>query len=107
MLTGPHGLWQIRVGDHWVVYTVDDQRRAVRVTAAGHGRDVCPVDLAVPVTWQPTMSPPSRSPCASAYLTRSPQHVAIRREPARQTVEAASDALLSEGEPGRGPDRAE
>ena len=40
MLTGSHGLWRIRVGDYRVVYTVDDQRRVVRVVAAGHRRDV-------------------------------------------------------------------
>ena len=40
MLTGSHGLWRIRIGDYRVVYTVDDQRRIVRVAAAGHRRDV-------------------------------------------------------------------
>jgi mRNA interferase RelE/StbE len=40
MLTGSHGLWRIRIGDYRVVYTVDDQRRVVRVAAAGHRRDV-------------------------------------------------------------------
>jgi mRNA interferase RelE/StbE len=40
MLTGSHGLWRIWVGDYRVVYTVDDQRRVVRVAAAGHRRDV-------------------------------------------------------------------
>ena len=40
MLTGSHGLWRIRIGDYRVVYTVDDQRRSVRVAAAGHRRDV-------------------------------------------------------------------
>jgi mRNA interferase RelE/StbE len=40
MLTGSHGLWRIRVGDYRVVCTVDDQRRVVRVAAAGHRRDV-------------------------------------------------------------------
>lgn len=40
MLTGSHGLWRIRIGDYRVVYMVDDQRRIVRVAAAGHRRDV-------------------------------------------------------------------
>ena len=40
MLTGSHGLWRIRISDYRVVYTVDDQRRIVRVAAAGHRRDV-------------------------------------------------------------------
>jgi mRNA interferase RelE/StbE len=40
MLTGSHGLWRIWVGDYRVVYTVDDQRRVVRIAAAGHRRDV-------------------------------------------------------------------
>jgi mRNA interferase RelE/StbE len=40
MLTGSHGLWRIRIGDYRVVCTVDDQRRIVRVAAAGHRRDV-------------------------------------------------------------------
>jgi mRNA interferase RelE/StbE len=40
MVTGSHGLWRIRIGDYRVVYTVDDQRRVVRVAAAGHRRDV-------------------------------------------------------------------
>ncbi len=40
MLTGSHGLWRIRIGDYRLVYTVDDQRRIVRVAAAGHRRDV-------------------------------------------------------------------
>lgn len=40
MLTGSHGLWRIRIGDYRVVYTIDDQRRFVRVAAAGHRRDV-------------------------------------------------------------------
>ena len=38
MLTGSHGLWRIRIGDYRVVY--DDQRRIVRVAAAGHRRDI-------------------------------------------------------------------
>jgi mRNA interferase RelE/StbE len=41
MLTGLHGLWRIRIGDYRVVYTIDDQRRVVRIAAAGHRRDVC------------------------------------------------------------------
>jgi mRNA interferase RelE/StbE len=40
MLTGAHGVWRIRIGDYRVVYTIDDQRRIVRVAAAGHRRDV-------------------------------------------------------------------
>ncbi len=40
MLTGSHGLWRIRIGEYRIVYTVDDQRRIVRVAAAGHRRDV-------------------------------------------------------------------
>lgn len=40
MLTGSHGLWRVRIGDYRVVYTIDDQRRIVRVAAAGHRRDV-------------------------------------------------------------------
>jgi mRNA interferase RelE/StbE len=40
MLTGSRGLWRIRIGDDRVVYTIDDQRRIVRVAAAGHRRDV-------------------------------------------------------------------
>ena len=40
MLTGSHALWRIRTGDYRVVYTIDDQRRIVRVAAAGHRRDV-------------------------------------------------------------------
>lgn len=40
MLTGSHGLLRIRIGDYRVVYTVDDQRRIVRVAAAGHRRDI-------------------------------------------------------------------
>lgn len=40
MLTGAHGIWRIRIGDYRVVYTIDDQRRIVRVAAAGHRRDV-------------------------------------------------------------------
>lgn len=40
MLTGSHGLWRIRIGDYRIVYTIDDQRRIVRVAAAGHRRDV-------------------------------------------------------------------
>lgn len=40
MLTGSHGLWRIRVGDYRVVYTIDDQRRVVRIAAAGHRRDI-------------------------------------------------------------------
>ena len=40
MLTGSHGLWRIRIGDYRVVYTIDDQRRIVRVAAASHRRDV-------------------------------------------------------------------
>jgi mRNA interferase RelE/StbE len=40
MLTGSHGLWRIRIGDYRVVYTVDDQRRIVRIAAAGHRRDI-------------------------------------------------------------------
>jgi mRNA interferase RelE/StbE len=40
MLTGSHGLWRIRIGDYRIVYTIDDQRRLVRVAAAGHRRDI-------------------------------------------------------------------
>ena len=40
MLTGSHGLWRIRIGEYRIVYTVDDQRRIVRVAAAGHRRDL-------------------------------------------------------------------
>jgi mRNA interferase RelE/StbE len=40
MLIGAHGVWRIRIGDYRVVYTIDDQRRIVRVAAAGHRRDV-------------------------------------------------------------------
>jgi mRNA interferase RelE/StbE len=40
MLTGAHGVWRIRIGDYRVVYAIDDQRRIVRVAAAGHRRDV-------------------------------------------------------------------
>jgi mRNA interferase RelE/StbE len=40
MLTGSHGLWRIRVGDYRIVYTIDDQRNVVRVSAVGHRRDV-------------------------------------------------------------------
>jgi mRNA interferase RelE/StbE len=40
MLTWSHGLWRIRIGDYRIVYTVDDQRRIVRVAATGHRRDV-------------------------------------------------------------------
>lgn len=40
MLAGSHGLWRVRVGDYRIVYTIDDQRRVVRIAAAGHRRDV-------------------------------------------------------------------
>ena len=56
MLTGSHGLWRIRIGDYRVVYMVDDQRRIVRVAAAGR-RDVWP-DLDMPVAgWRLTTWP--------------------------------------------------
>jgi mRNA interferase RelE/StbE len=40
MLTASHGLWRIQVGNYRVVYMIDDQRRVMRIAAAGHRRDI-------------------------------------------------------------------
>ncbi|MGH3277144.1 MAG: type II toxin-antitoxin system RelE family toxin [Streptosporangiaceae bacterium] len=40
MLTGSHGLLRIRVGDYRIVYTVDDERRIVRIADIGHRSDI-------------------------------------------------------------------
>ena len=32
--------YRLRVGDYWVLYSVDDSRRVVEVVAVGHRRDV-------------------------------------------------------------------
>lgn len=39
-LTGPEGLWRIRVGDYRVVYTISDGQLVVLVLRIAHRRDV-------------------------------------------------------------------
>jgi len=38
-LQGGVGLWRIRVGDHRVIYEIDDDHRRVDVSAVRHRRD--------------------------------------------------------------------
>jgi mRNA interferase RelE/StbE len=40
MLAGAHGLLRIRVGDYRILYTIDDDRRVVRIADAGHRSDI-------------------------------------------------------------------
>jgi mRNA interferase RelE/StbE len=39
-LRGENRLWRIRVGDYRVVYSVDDAKRLIDITAVRHRRDV-------------------------------------------------------------------
>jgi mRNA interferase RelE/StbE len=39
-LQGAQQLWRIRVGDHRVVYTIDDRKRGVDIIRIRHRRDV-------------------------------------------------------------------
>lgn len=34
------GQWSLRVGDYRVIYIMDDEAHAVRITAIGHRRDI-------------------------------------------------------------------
>ncbi len=38
-LVGSQNLWRIRVGDHRVIYSADDDRRVIDVIAIRHRRD--------------------------------------------------------------------
>jgi mRNA interferase RelE/StbE len=38
-LRGERNLWRLRVGDYRVIYTVDDRRHVVDVSAVRHRRD--------------------------------------------------------------------
>lgn len=40
MLAGMHGVLRIRVGDHPILYTVDDDKLLVLVVDAGHRRQI-------------------------------------------------------------------
>ena len=40
VLRGRNARWRLRVGDYWVVYTVEDGRLIVRVLAVGNRREV-------------------------------------------------------------------
>ncbi|MCU0296752.1 MAG: type II toxin-antitoxin system RelE/ParE family toxin [Candidatus Nanopelagicales bacterium] len=37
---GPRGRWRVRVGDHRLVYTIEDDRLIVLVLRIGHRREV-------------------------------------------------------------------
>lgn len=39
-LTGPEGLWRIRVGDYRIVYTIEDRQLVVLVARVAHRREV-------------------------------------------------------------------
>jgi mRNA interferase RelE/StbE len=38
-LVGANSLWRIRVGNYWVIYSIDDPRRRVDVNAVRHSSD--------------------------------------------------------------------
>jgi len=40
-LSGGRDEWRIRVGDYRVIYTVDDDKKIVKVTRIAHRREVC------------------------------------------------------------------
>jgi mRNA interferase RelE/StbE len=40
MLVGAGGAWRVRVGDHRIIYDIEDDRLVVLVLAAGHRRHV-------------------------------------------------------------------
>jgi mRNA interferase RelE/StbE len=39
-LKGGHNEWRIRVGDYWVIHTIDDAALLVEVTRIRHGNEV-------------------------------------------------------------------
>jgi len=39
-LAGPDNLWRVRVGDHRVIYAIEDDRLLVVVVTVGHRREV-------------------------------------------------------------------
>jgi mRNA interferase RelE/StbE len=39
-LTGYPGMWRVRVGDHRVIYTIEDDRLVVLVLRVGHRREI-------------------------------------------------------------------
>ena len=41
LLSGPERIWRIRVGDHRIVYRLDDDRKVVSVLRVRHRRDAC------------------------------------------------------------------